>query len=162
MALTVETGSVVASADSYVTLEEYEAYGAARGWTLRDTDAANEQDIRRGYDVLNRKWAFRGEQVNEDVQTGEFPRYIVKNRFEYVVPADDVPQRVKDAQCELAYIIKSGTDPLATITQSTTRKKVGPIEVETVPTGTPRLVAVEGLLRPYLSAGAGQVALVRG
>lgn len=166
MALTVENGTIVDGADSYVTLAFYQAYGAARGWTLSGTDAGDEINLRRGYDVLNRRWSFRGEQVDEYRQTGEFPRYIVKDRFEYVTPADEVPVKVKEAQCELAYLIQQGTDPLATITTSKTmeRKKVGPIEteVETVPTGTPRLVAVEGLLRPYLKAGAGQVALVRG
>ncbi|MAM60858.1 DnaT-like ssDNA-binding protein [Maritimibacter sp. UBA3975] len=166
MSLTVETGAVVPSADSYVTLAVYQAYGAARGWTLGDADADDEANLVRAYDAINRLWVYRGEQVNEDVQTGEFPRYIIKNRFEYVAPADEVPQRVKDAQCELAYLIQGGLNPFATIEANTTGEmvKVGPITVDETTTGTgkPRLVAVEGLLRPYLLAGAGQVALTRG
>jgi hypothetical protein len=41
--------------------------------------------------------------------------------------------------------------------------KVGPITIdaETLPTGKPRLIAIEGLLRPYVTAGTGQVALRR-
>lgn len=166
MALTVEDGTIVASADSYVALEVYQAYGAAHGWTLGDTDAADEINLRRAFDAINRKWAYKGEPVDENTQVGAFPRYIIKSRFEYVTPADEIPQKIKDAQCELAYLIQGGLDVFATIETSSTGNmiKVGPITIEdeTLPTGRARVVAVEGLLRPFLSAGAGQIALMRG
>lgn len=165
MALTVETGSIVAGADSYVELATYQAYGAARGWTLTGTDATDEANLVRAFDAINRLWVYKGEPVDEDHQVGAFPRYIIKSRWEYVTPADEVPQKVQDAQCELAYLIQGGLDPFATIEANTTGEliKVGPITLDTETTGTgkPRLIAVEGLLRPYLLAGAGQVALSR-
>lgn len=155
MAIIVEDGTIVAGADSYVTLAAYQAYGAARGWTLADSDPADEISLRRAFDGINRNWTYRGVADSAD-QPGAWPRSI----------AEGIPQRVKDAQCELAYQVQGGLDVFATITTSKTmeRKKVGPIEteVETLPTGKPRVEAVTTLLRPYLSAGAGQVQLVRG
>lgn len=161
MALTVETGAIVTGADSYVTLAVYQAYGAARGWTLGASDPADEVNLRRAFDTLNRRWEYRGEPVDEDTQVGAWPRYIVKDRWEYVTPANEIPQRIKDAQCELAYLIQGGLDPFATITGNVTRVKVGPIEREQTGTSKARIVAVEGLLRPFLVAGAGQVGMTR-
>lgn len=153
--LTIETGDIVEGADSYVTLTAYQAYGAARGWTLGDSDAADEINLRRSFDGINRNWTYRGTPLEAD-QVGAWPRSI----------AEGIPQRVKDAQCELAYQVQGGLDVFATITSSKTSEmiKVGPItlEDEGLPTGRPRVVAVDSLLRPYLGAGAGQIALMRG
>ena len=155
MALTVEDGTIVANADSYIALADYQAYGVARGWTLGDDDAADEINLRRAFDGINRNWTYRGSPLT-DTQTGAFPRTGV----------DGIPQRIKDAQCELAYQVQGGLDLFATIEGSTTSEmiKVGPITIdeETLPTGRPRVVAVDSLLRPYLGAGAGQIALMRG
>lgn len=166
MALTVEDGSIVSGADTYVTLAEYQAYGAGIGWTLRDTDAEDEIDLRRAFQGINRNWEYAGEPVDLDTQVGAWPRYIVRNRWEYVVPSSTVPQKVKDAQCELAYLIKGGLDVFATITGTVSmeRVKAGPVESEEEYLGglsRPRLVAVDALLRPYLLAGYGQRAVVR-
>lgn len=166
MALIIEDGTIVANADSYVTLAAYQAYGAARGWTLGTDDAADEINLRRAFDGINRQWSYRGELVNEATQAGAWPRYMSAFSSGYVVPSNEIPQRVKDAQCELAYLVQGGLDLFATIGSSTTSEmiKVGPITIdeETLPSGKARVVAVEGLLRPYLGAGAGQIALVRG
>lgn len=165
MALTVEDGSIVAGADSYVTLDTYQAYAIARGWAT-GTETEDEINLRRAFDIINRNWRYRGEAVDYDNQVGAFPRYIVKSRWEYVTPADEIPQRVKDAQCELAYLVKGGLDPFETISGvvGTTRAKAGPVETETTYLGglsKPRIVAVEGLLAPFLLAGYGQVRAVR-
>ena len=167
MALTVEDGSIVAGADSYVTLAEYQAYGADRGWTLGDDDAADEIVLRRGFDGINRLWDYRGIQVDDEAQAGEWPRYIEYDRFEYETPPDGIPPKVKQAQMELAHVIQGGVDPFATVTGvvASTRAKAGPVETETTYQGgksTPRLVAIEGLLRPYLAVGYGQARAVRG
>lgn len=155
MTLTVEDGSIVAGADTYVTLAAYQAYGAARGWTLGADDAADEIHLRRSFDAINRNWTYRGHLVDE-YQVGAWPRDLWA----------DIPQRIKDAQCELAYLMQNGLDVFATINTSSTASmiKVGPITIQddTLPTGRPRIVAVDGLLRQYVAAGAGQIALVRG
>lgn len=155
MTLTPEDGTGLAAADSYVTLAAYQAYGAARGWTLGADDPADEVNLRRAFDGINRLWSYLG-AAETDEQAGAFPRTLWTG----------VPQRVKDAQCELAYLVQGGLDPFATIDSSATSEtiKVGPISIggDSLPTGRPRVVAVEGLLRPYLGAGPGQVRMLRG
>lgn len=154
MSMVVEDGSIVTGADSYVTLTAYQSYGAARGWTLGDDDAEDEINLRRAFDSINRSWSYLGHRESAD-QVGAWPRTI----------CDGIPQAIKDAQCELAYLIQGGLDPFATISESSTSStiKVGPITIdeETTPTGKPRIVAVEGLLKPYLRAGAGMTSLSR-
>lgn len=153
--LTVEDGTGLAAADSYVELADYQAYGTARGWTPGADDAADEVNLRRAFDGINRLWSFLGEAETDD-QAGAFPRTLWTG----------IPQRVQDAQCELAYLVQGGLDPFATIDSSATSEtiKVGPISIggESLPTGRPRIVAVEGLLRPYLGTGPGQVRVLRG
>jgi len=163
MALTVEDGTIVSGADSYVTLAEYQEYGAARGWTLGDADADDEKNLRRGFDAINRKWEYIGEKVDPIYQQPAFPRYIIKDRFEYVVPANEIPWQVKDAQCELAYLIQGGLDLFETFSGAVKREKIDVIEVEYAGggQGMSRAIAVEGLLRPFLSAGPGQSAMQR-
>lgn len=155
MTLNVETGDIVAGADTYVALATYQAYGAARGWTMASDDAADEVNLRRAFDGINRLWSYMGDQ-HSDEQRGAFPRSLWTG----------IPQRVQDAQCELAHLIQGGLDPFATIESNNTSEtiKVGPISIggDTLPTGRPRIVAVEGLLRPYIGTGASQMRLVRG
>lgn len=163
MALDTTIGGT--AADSYGTLAEYTAYAAARGWTLADTDAENEVNLRGGAIYLDRKHRFIGMKQYQ-FQALSWPRLVNDLVDDWPVDSDTIPADIKHAQFEVAYLLQGGVDPFATITTSKMmeRKKVGPIEteVETTPTGTPRLVAVEGLLRPYVKAGAGQIALARG
>lgn len=161
MSLTVEDGTVVSGADSYVTLSAYQAYGAALGWALGDTDAADEINLRRAFQTVNRQWSYLGVKADEG-QAGEFPRYIAESNTN----SDEIPQEVMDAQCELAFLIQGGLDPFATVSGvvASTKAKAGPVETETTYLGglsTSRIVAVEGLLRPYLASGRGQVVLRR-
>lgn len=155
MALTVETGAVVAEADSYVTLDAYRSYGAARGWTIGADDAVEEANLRRAFDGINRLWSYLGEEVSSE-QEGAFPRDAWSG----------IPRRVVHAQCELAYLIQAGLDPFATLGASTSKEsvKIGPISIggEMQPESRPRLVAVEGLLAPYVAAGACQMKVLRG
>jgi hypothetical protein len=155
VSLIVENATPVEGADTYVTLAVYQAYGAALGWTLGADDNADEINLRRAYQGINRNWTYKGKPVDAD-QTGAFPR----------INSEGIPQRVKDAQIELAFLVQGGLDLFATVESITTSEtiKVGPISLgsDSLPTGRARVVAVQGLLRPYLAAGAGQVSLVRG
>ncbi|WP_321832613.1 DnaT-like ssDNA-binding protein [Thalassovita sp.] len=156
MPLTVETGAVVAEADSYVTLDAYRSYGAARGWTIGSDEAADEANLRRAFDGINRLWTYLGEELSSD-QEGAFPRDAWSG----------IPRKVQHAQCELAHLIQEGLDPFATIGANTTKEtvKVGPISIgggESLPVGRPRLVAVEGLLASFLAAGTCQMKVQRG
>lgn len=164
MALDVTTGGP--SSDSFGTLAAYQAYGAARGWTLGATDAADEINLRRAVQYLDRSYSFVGMRQYQ-TQALAWPRLVDDLVKDWPIDPDTIPQDVIYAQFELAYLIQGGLDPFATVTGvvSASRKKVGPIETETEYTGgltTPRLVAVEGLLAPYLIAGRGQARMMRG
>lgn len=163
MALDTTIGG--AATDTYGTLAAYEAYATAQGWTLEATDAANEVNLRRAAIVLDRKHSFIGMQQYQ-FQARAWPRLVNGLVNDWPIDPDTIPQDVINAQFEVAYILQGGVDPLATIETSTTRDmiKVGPItlDAQTLPTSSPRLVAIAGLLRPYIKAGAGQIALQRG
>lgn len=154
MALILEGGMGVPDADSYVALAGYQAYGAARGWVLETDDAANEINLRRAFDALNRNWMYLGKPVQVD-QAGAFPRSVWEG----------IPMAIISAQCELAFLIQGGLDPFATGDGSTSETiKIGPITIggDTLPTDAGRIKAVEGLLRPFLASGPGLVRMIRG
>lgn len=163
MALDTTNGG--ASADSYGTLADYQSYGADMGWTMGASDTADEQNLRRAALVIDRLYAFKGYPAAE-TQALQWPRDDVGYVKGYYVESTDIPQDIIDAQFELAYLIQGGLDPFATVTATvaSTRSKAGPVETETTYQGgksTPRLVAAEGLLGPYLHHGRNQVSLVR-
>ena len=153
------------ASDSYGTLAAYEAYGLAMGWTLAVTDAANEINLRRAAVVIDRNNEFFGLQQYQ-FQARAWPR-LVRGLFnDWPIDPDTIPVDIIDAQFEVAYILQGGIDPFATIETSATSEsiKVGPITIagSNLPTSTPRIVAVEGLLRAYIRGGQGLVQMRRG
>lgn len=163
MALDISIGST--AADSYGTLAAYTAYSAALGRTLAGTDAANEINLRKGALFLDRKFNFIGSQQYQ-YQSLSWPRLVQDLVDGFPVNPDTIPEDIKKAQFEMAFIFQGGLDPFATIETSTTGEsiKVGPITIasDNLPTGTPRIVAIEGLLSQYIIGGAGQISLRRG
>jgi len=163
MALDTTIGGV--NADSYGTLAAYQEYGLAMGWTLAATDVANEINLRKGVNVNDRKNQFIGMQQYQ-FQARSFPRLINDLVDSWPVDPDTIPLDIIYAQFEMAYILQGGLDPFATIETSTTSEsiKVGPITIagNNLPTSTPRIVAVEGLLRGYIRGGVGMANMVRG
>lgn len=153
------------SADSYVTLTEYQARAAAFGWVLSGVDATDEVNLRRAALAIDTSHDWRGVKGSE-IQARDWPRDDVGYVDGWWVDSDIIPQAVKDAQMEMAFLIQNGADPLATVEAPIKRKreKVGPIEEETEYAGSlalPRFTAVNRLLRSYVRAGAGQVRLAR-
>jgi len=163
MALDTTIGGV--NADSYGTLADYEGYALGMGYTLAATDAANEINMRKAASYLDRKNQFIGMQQYQ-FQARSFPRLINDLVDSWPVDPDTIPLDIKHAQFEMAFILQGGLDPFATIETSTTSEsiKVGPITIagDNLPTSTPRIVAVEGLLRGYIRGGVGMANMVRG
>ena len=112
MALTATIAS--ATADTYATLAEYQARATAMGWTLSGTDAADEANLRRAAVALDALWAFVGYRQFE-TQARDWPRVTRVVVDGWSVAADTIPQAIKDAQCELAYLIQGGANPMATV-----------------------------------------------
>ena len=174
MALTVEDGTIVANADSYITLADADAYHAARGMTLWATmsEAEREQALRRATDymVQNFRLRWRGTRVDSE-QSLDWPRnwveradysFLTMNGAQtlggtFYYPSDEVPIEVQRACAELAY--RGAAGPLTvdeTRSQRTVREKVDVIEVEYsawAPSQT-TYRAIEALLSPFFGAGA--------
>ena len=152
-------------ADSYGTLADYEGYALGMGYTLAATDAANEINMRKAASYLDRKYSFIGMKQYQ-FQALSWPRLVNDLVDSWPVDPDTIPLDIKHAQFEMAFILQGGLDPFATIETSTTSEsiKVGPITIagDTLPTSTPRIVAVEGLLRGYIRGGVGMANMVRG
>lgn len=110
--LVVETGSVVAGANSFVSLVDARTIADYRGITLPvlDDDAITAL-IQGGIYVNNQEGGLQGVRVSID-QTMCFPRSgVVKYGFE--VPNDSIPNEVICSQVEAASQIGAGVNPYA-------------------------------------------------
>ncbi len=124
MALTVETGAIVANANSYVSTTDFTTYATARGITL--TSGA-ETLLVQAMDYIE-SLAYIGTKYTA-AQGLQWPRsnvYIDGYLFDY----DDIPQELINAQMMVAMAIDVGNGPLVTIARATKRERVGEIEVE--------------------------------
>jgi hypothetical protein len=163
MALDTTIGGT--ASDSYGTLAAFETYATSNGWTAAATDALNEINLRKAAKYLDRKYLFIGMQQYQ-FQARAWPRLVNDLVDGWPIDPDTIPADIISAQFEVAYLLQGGLDPFATIETSSTSEsiKVGPITIagENLPTSTPRIVAVEGLLRGYIKGGQGMATMVRG
>lgn len=158
MALTTTIGG--ASSDSYATLAEYQARATAMGWTLSGTDATDEVNLRRAAVALDATYSWLGMRQYQ-TQALDWPRLVDDLVDDWPLDPDTVPQAVKDAQMEMAFLIQGGADPLDTYEGGVKREKIDVIEVEYTAKGRPRYDAVDRLLRKYVMAAPGQSRMVR-
>lgn len=175
MTLIVETGAVVAGAESYISVADATAYHAARGvtaWAALASDTVREQVLRRATDYMLQTYRGRWKGYRKDAaQTLDWPRTFVYLEpfvhgavgvYPYLVADDAVPEEVKRACAELALRAAAG-ELLKDLTQGKVHVKVGPIETE-YDRYSPRLAsytAVDAMLAPYLERSAGAVRVVR-
>lgn len=152
--LIIETGVIIAGADSYVSVTDCDTYHAARGnaaWT--GTDAVKEYAIRKAVAYLDGHYRNRlkGSMVDPVNQNLAWPRYDVV--IDGVTLArSPIPQRIKDAQCELALIALSA-DLAPNVSAGIKREKVDVLETEYfagAPAGTTVYTAVNNLLSDLL------------
>jgi hypothetical protein len=172
VAITATAGS--ASANSYVTLAEADTYMESRlnssTWDDATTDNQNRAlvEATRELDVL----LFTGRKA-EDAQALQWPRDNAidpdsPNAFFFATT--EIPQRVKDAQMELAFqFIKSGTTDVAALdaTLNVRSKTIDVISTEyTEPyqraKGLKRYPRVWNLIAPLLEGSSVMATVVRG
>nr|WP_286948261.1 DnaT-like ssDNA-binding protein [Pseudomonas sp. UBA6718] len=128
MALTIEDGSIVAGADSYVEASDLVTYAGNYGRTIPADTSAQESLLRRAY-LQMAAMPWKGAPVSVD-QTGAWPRYdVCRNGF--ALPSDSIPAQIKQGQMALATEIHADdlVDP-STKLGAITREKVGPLETE--------------------------------
>lgn len=134
MALTVEDGTGLANAESYISVTDADTYHTNRGntgWT--GADSVKEAALRKATDYMIQVYRLRwkGAPIN-DTMALDWPREEVPKagmNEAYFWPEDEVPLRVTYACAELALRALSA-DLAPDITRLTKREKVDVIEVE--------------------------------
>lgn len=176
MALIVETGMIIAGAESYVYLADGDLYhlNNNNGAWAAATTAAREAALRKGTRYVDSAYRLRwkGERVNYQAQALEWPRLNVDLNdrrpvagFAYGlnswVPFDQIPQRLKDATCEAALRALAGP-LLSDVDLTTAKKKIGPIETTFTATEINTIYPEIDALLSGLLLPAGQGNLSRG
>lgn len=158
MALIIEDGSIVAGANSFVTLDFVNNYFEVRGitaWT--GTDIEKEYAIISGGDYLNYNFVWNGVRVEKD-QAMILPRYYLTSIDGYTIDSDEIPEVVKFAQCELALRALSN-ELISDVAPggNTIKEKVDVIEIEYTPTTAKQnaYTKVEHMLRGLIVSGYG-------
>lgn len=104
MALTVETGAVIANADSYISVTDADAYftkhGSPSDWTGLSS-ANKESALRYATTSLDSMFEWTGEIVN-NTQALAWPRDGATDDDERYYEFDTIPAQIKNAECELA------------------------------------------------------------
>ena len=131
--LVVENGSIIAGANTYVTIGEYIAYAASLGITVEDNDASKVQLIAAAIYIDSKESQLYGDMV-EKTQPLSYPRNNLTDLQNFTWGNDEIPTLVKKCQMSLALDINAGED-LYNLSQSGSvgvkRERVeGAVEVE--------------------------------
>lgn len=113
MSLVVEDGTIVSNANAYNSEADIVAWAAIYGTTMTTGEA--EQFALRSRAFLDNQ-VYQGTQVDFGVQSLPFPRdnvYIEGN----LLPNDEIPTLLKNAEKELCRLMKEGYDPLEILTK---------------------------------------------
>lgn len=98
MALTIEDGTGVANADSYVTVAECEAFAIAYfGSSLSGSSTAKEAALRRAALFMD-SLPWKGHRTFGRNQGLAWPRKDVTDGEENEIPEGEIPEEVKNAQ----------------------------------------------------------------
>lgn len=170
MTLTVEDGTGLPSANSYISVADADAYFAERGnaaWAALD-NAAKEVALIQGTEFIDLRWGqkLKGGQVSTE-QALAFPRSGVYSAQGALYSADSVPRRVALACCEYALQSTAGAlygTPAAPSSGEVKKKKVqvGPVVTETEyfdgATGSVGMLSVpkaDAYMKPFIKSRAG-------
>jgi len=159
-------------ANSYVTAAEADAYIDGRlnadAWTSATADTRARALVEATRDLSDLPYA--GTRVTltqalawprEYAVNPDAPEFLEMGEIEELYfPEDAIPQRIKDATCELAaQYVKAGTTDLAVADAETnlTSKTVGPLSktwgIGGKPIGHARFTRIIGRVRPLLAPG---------
>lgn len=159
MALIVEDGSIVAGANSFISLADAEIMADDMGITIHSSSNHAETELRQAYYQLVRSYQNRLQgTIVSPAQTGIFPRYDVHANG-YLVASDSIPVDVQRAQLEYANAIHKGADFNKTAGDQELKKfDVQGVYSEEYKDGstartTPRVPAVTQWLQPYMISG---------
>lgn len=124
MTLIVENGTVIAGANTYVSVADATAYATARGYTFV---GGVEQRLIQAMDYIE-ALPFQG--IKQQMLQGlEFPRYRMYIDG-YPLLSNTIPVQLINGQIQVAIAIDQGNSPLQDLPRMVTREKVGSIEVD--------------------------------
>lgn len=167
------------SSNSFVTEAVAIVFAATRlnlvGWTTISGSACTEDEKKALIESTRELSALIYQGYRTDAtQAQAWPRQLAMNpdagsSYYTLYDSSVIPQRVKDATCELAFeFLKAGTTDIATLDDNLAvlRKKVDVLETDyAAPSqraqGLARFPRVMRLITPLLGIGAGQVRMVR-
>jgi len=176
MAIIKEDGSIVANANSYVTVAEANAYFALVNNAVWDPLDPTDQKVPYlilAVKFMQQRYRLRWQGYRTNVsQKLDWPRTLVAKpdvgsgygSYPVYYGINDIPQEVKDAQCELAVRIANGDlNPDISPEDVADTIKVGPISVTYSKNGPAStvFVAVEQLLMPLFGLSGGQMKVGR-
>ena len=164
MALVVEDGTGLSTAESYISVVDASTYHTARGnatWAALASDTVREQALRKATDYMGAVYGLRwsGDRVLA-AQALDWPRYNVAVHG-FSVDSDVVPTAVANACAELA-LRAAADDLLPDIGAQVKSETVGPISVVYADGARQSDVfrQIEAMLAAYFS-GRGQLGVVR-
>lgn len=173
MPVTIVATAGSASANSFVTLAEADTYAESRlnasTWDDATADTQNRALVEATRELSVLTWiGWR----TDDVQALSWPRQLVRNPddpYHNYYGTTVIPQRVKDATCELAFqFVKSGTTDVAALdtTLNIRREKIDVLETEYFDpfqraTGLHRFPRVWDLIQPLVTGTGVSVPVVR-
>ena len=140
MALIVEDGTGLSTAEAYVSVADAEIYmtkiyGTAEALWTAATDAAKEQALRRAATYLDGTYSFVGSR-EVATQALEWPRFDAVRNDDFSVTGslliEGVPSQMEDASVEMALLVINGITIFPTTTEggNVKRIRVGSIEKE--------------------------------
>lgn len=162
MALVVEDGTGLSTANSYLSEADADTYNTdhsvSTDWSGADS-ADKEKALRLATQYLDVRYdgRWKSYRSNED-QALDWPRWYAKDSDGYYWDTDQIPQRLKDATAELALRVIEGDTLFADITKPGTIKSqsitVGPIKKSIEYMGGYTQVKgyplIDGLVRPLI------------
>lgn len=158
MALIVEDGTGLSTAESYTTVAEADAYHEKRGNTTWDAIDDKEALLRKATDFMLGRYGSKwfGSRVSSS-QALDWPRINVPmNDYDPDVyySSESVPQAIKNACAALALKANSA-DLLADQKQKVVSVQVGPISTtyDNSSSAAVKYPEVDGILRPFLRGG---------
>lgn len=153
--ITIEDGTGVANANSYVTFAEYVAYCEDRGLVAPDVEVATPLILEAALFLETSECKLQGHRTYPDRQALAWPRKCVK-AFGVDVPDDVIPLKIKQAQMAAALASSTGLVLFPNQTGANiTEETVGPLTTKFDATSwsganVPVIGAVDILLKPYL------------
>lgn len=162
MALTVEDGTIIENADSYISLEDARALACKWGIDLPVNDLDAEVALRQGGAYIDMLEPSISGYRTDVSQSMTWPRtYACKYNID--VASDDIPNDIKLAQVTAAVTYGEGVDvrPLSDGLSIQSEEIAGAIKTSYFQNGksseTIEITEAVDLMQPYFSSGANSI-----